>query len=239
MRDDKMAHNNSAHDGIASVSELTPETCSAMGKTLEAQVLDVIKRLNESQSFKEQALSEIRLKHAVKDAYLRIDKTGNFKSDEDYKLNFELVKNTINPVGIKITDILEHMGAHSIGRPSTYAGVIEELVKTTFEQTEQGYKAEEIGLAKIDEINNELRVIPSAQAIRAFMTIKSKKPDWASNLFSMRLVSIMRAIEDERLTPYDALLQIRSLLSEDNDEFDNLNLTKLWNDVDEIYSEGE
>jgi hypothetical protein len=71
------------------------------------------------------------------------------------------------------------------------------------------------------------------------MTIKSKKPDWASNLFSMRLVSIMRAIEDERLTPYDALLQIRSLLSEDNDEFDNLNLTKLWNDVDEIYSEGE
>lgn len=205
MRDFKLASENSAHDGIAVVSELTSEKCLEMGKIMEAKVLDVIRRFNESQSFKNQALGAIRIRHEAKDAYLRVNTKSDFKLNENTQLHFELVKDKNNPVGVKITDLLEHMGAHAIGRPSTYAGVIEELDKTTFEQTEHGNKAEEIGLAKIDEINNELRVIPSAQAIRAFMTIKSKKPDWASNLFSMRLVSIMRAIEDERLTPYERL----------------------------------
>lgn len=239
MRDDKLASDNSAHDGIASVSALTPETCSAMGKTLEAQVLDVIKRLNESQSFKEQALGTIRIRHEAKDAYLRVTTNNDLKPDEDYKLHFELVKNTVNPVGVKITDVLEHMGAHAIGRPSTYAGVIEELDKIASEQTEHGNKFEHVGLAKINEIDNELRVIPSIQAIKAFMTIKSKKPDWASKLFSMRLVGIMQSIEDERLTPYQALLQVRSILSDDNDEQGDLNLPTLWKDVDEIYGDGE
>lgn len=133
---------------------------------------------------------------------------------------------------MKLDELIREMDLFGIGRPSTFASVLDKLEKLDYEENEKpGNPSAPAGLIEINKFDGSVKL--NEAGLKVLLYLKEKYPDLASRHLSSELTALFDDLAEGSISLGDGLKKIANLILDDTQK--RQLEPELWHSLNELY----